>query len=223
MGVDIISLPFSEQGHDDLELIRCSSGDGWVFAMTPSDLPTPALIDAVRAIINSPQGLDVGAIDVPVLHFSFGASIPGADWSLSSAPKVYHPHRYTPSRDVHAVIDRSATNTVSIPYRDGVFVAHVTHSSPPSFIRSHSSYISAHVSQYSPRHSISTARRALSPFRRSRLRNLFNRNPRYLIQLSAWRFYWSGVLMSALYQQHGLTTDICGGDLLDRLFMEYWK
>lgn len=47
MGVDIISLPFSEQGHDDLELIRCSSGDGWVFAMTPSDLPTPALIDAV--------------------------------------------------------------------------------------------------------------------------------------------------------------------------------
>lgn len=200
-GAKFVTSPFTPQGHEDkVEQFSHCTHD-WVFLMTPGEVPTYELIQAVRAALEA-HGDTVDIITVPKKLYSFGIHNPASPWSIGQQPFVVNRKRAVISNHVHRNFTlRPGGKVFHIPYSPTCHVYHPTHATARSFLRSHFDYILAELDGCAnPDALLREAQQQITTQQfgvgTPAATELFG-------QSCAWKIYWLGCMLAAWEKKQG--------------------
>jgi hypothetical protein len=148
--VRVVSIPYSERGHEDMTLIPQYASEDWIFFGTCSEIPTRLLIDKCRAALDA-KGAGLDLLFVPRLMYFFGVSRAPENGGVSYYPFLFHKDRVVITNDIHDNFRApDPARTLRIPYEPDCCVHHFTHPTVQSFWLSSLTYFDAEVQKDGP-------------------------------------------------------------------------
>jgi glycosyltransferase involved in cell wall biosynthesis len=148
--VRIVSLPFSERGHEDFTLIPGYVSHDWIFFGTCSEVPTRKLIAKCREALDA-KGDALDLLFVPRLMYFFGVNRAPENGGVSYYPFLFHKGRVVITNDIHDNFRaREKARTLRIPFEPDCCVHHFTHPTVRSFWLSSLTYFAAEVQKDGP-------------------------------------------------------------------------
>jgi len=192
MGARVITIPFSQQGHEDYVQNYQYGTHDWTWDFTPGEVPMKSVIEAARSVIS--ETVDVVAIRHK--YFSFGIHSEHSPWSWSYQPRLFSKSRAKIRNVVHQHIE---TTKHSILCPGHGYVLHQTHATVESFLRSHTEYMTAELASGTPDEIIARAMRSADSFA-----SQLNAHPELFGHKMAWRLYWQGVALHAWEKKQGV-------------------
>ncbi len=199
-GAKVVQVPFSRSGFEDPRTGINAANNDWCFCMTPGEVPTPGLIQAVKELLAS-RGNELDLIAIPKKLYSFGIHDTDSPWSVSYQPFLLHRKRAHISTKTHANFSlKPGGRGDTIPFSEDCHVLHPTHATVESFLRSHFDYILA-VIEGCP---VEACEEKIREAYRQMNGNQFG-GPKYdlLGQHAAWNLYWSGIALAAFEKRRG--------------------
>ncbi len=186
LGALVARIPFSRQGHENLEELVSKATHDWVWLFTPGEIPTPECIRTGRSLISD----DVDAIYVPMRYYSFGVHAARSPWSGGHQPRLYHRHRVEFTGYCHNPIRFKLS--AAIKAGPECYVLHQTHATAADFLRSHADYMLQEAERAAPEEVMAHAFAQLE-----RWIPTLDGDPALLGQALGWRVYWFGVALHA--------------------------
>lgn len=186
MGATVKQIPFSRQGHENIEQMAACASNDWVWGFTPGEVPTTGLIDAGRGMVSDNYDM----IRVPMYYYSFGLHHEASPWAGGYQPRLYNRQRVTFTGVAHDPI--RAKHIGRIDRTPDRFVLHQTHATAQDFMRSHSDYMVNEAAQGEPKETMGRALAMSAAFD-----NQFQGNPELFPHMLAWKTYWLGVALHA--------------------------
>jgi glycosyltransferase involved in cell wall biosynthesis len=147
-GARVVDIGFSRQGEEDVRKLVGFPEHDWIWGFTPGEVPTKAVVDKAKKIINSPAAQCIDIIRVPIRFLTFGKLHPslGQPWSLGNQGRIFNRKKAQFRHLVHAHYIPTK-DTVSIAFDDDTYVLHPTHVDARNFLKSSTDYVFAESSQ----------------------------------------------------------------------------
>jgi len=187
LGSVVHTIPFSRQGHENVEdLVKFAAND-WVWGFTPGEVPTRKLVELAKAKVSD----DVDCILIPHMIYSFGDHSRFSPWSISGQPRLIHRKRVRFTGLAHAPI--RAIRTAHIPYDADCHVLHQTHANSTAFIAAHQDYAANEVINGTPEEVMEKAMKNYVA-----QDELFSVDPAMKAQWLAWKIYWLTVALQSI-------------------------
>ena len=145
-GAEVISVPYSDQGHErpseyhDLIAKRVHPAK-WILGLTPGEIPERQLIDMVTVTVNSGLLNAADVVLMPIKIYSFGHHVPDGPFgdSVAFQPRLYNVDRVSYADEMHNAL-KLTKSSVKFPSDFG-WIHHPTHRTLQSFLASHNHYV----------------------------------------------------------------------------------
>lgn len=190
MGAKVYVIPFSKQGHEDMQTYASFADNDWLWCFTPGEVPTKGLIEYGKSLVSD----DLDLIRVPLLYYSFGIHHEKSPWSWSLQPRLYNRKRVIFSGQAHNPI--GAERCKNIDPTDKRYVLHQTHSDALSAIRAHADYAINEANHGTTEEAMKRAQAWISRFDEA-----FRNEPSLAPQAFMWKIYWLMVMLHVWQRQ----------------------
>lgn len=190
LGAKVYVIPFSKQGHEDLQTLASFAENDWLWFFTPGEVPTKELIEHGKSLVGDEYDL----IRIPMLYYSFGIHNGRSPWSWSMQPRLYNRKRVVFSGIAHNPI--GAEKCHNIEPTDKRYCLHQTHSDAESFLRAHADYAINEANNGTPEEAMKRAQAWISRFDEA-----FKDEPTLAPQAFGWKIYWLMVMLHAWQRQ----------------------
>lgn len=113
--------------HVTSDQVQIPSND-WIYVGTPSEIPTPGLIKAVRQMVDE-HGDDLDLITVPRKMYMLGVHSPNSPWYISNYKFLINRTRTDVNGKIHHEFNAKNGQVGHIPYSEDCCVHHLTYTS----------------------------------------------------------------------------------------------
>lgn len=158
-GATVVSIPYSDAGHEDVETICRNLIPGkWFVWSTPSEIVKPQLARLFRsvAISDSP---DFDVLYAPTKLFAFGAHSPMTPFGIVNHPRLINRMSAHIQNQIHNnFLPRTGARIVN--FNEDMYVLHQTHANFEKYVYQHVQYAMSEVKNTSD--PVQTARQAIA-------------------------------------------------------------
>ncbi len=191
LGARITTIPFTRQGHEDLQDYASRANNDWVWGFGSHNIPTRKLVEKAKALVSD----DIDLIRIPFFYYSFGVHHDQSPWAGGYQPRLFNRKRVKFTGIAHDPF--RAERFAMIDYATDCYVLHQTHATADRFMISHSDYMINEALNGTPLEVIARALDASARFDK-----VFESEESLFAQQLGWKIYWYGVALHAYEKLH---------------------